>query len=93
MRAHDASGLGNLLTEDDSLFFSSAVSDHCAAIANMFNATGCCTDEHVVEACEDLVYLQCWPHLPRAVFPHTDRFMAASCRLLTAVRALLAAGF
>ena len=77
MRAHDANGLGSLLTVEDSLFFSSAVSDHCAAIANMFNATGCCTDEHVVEACEDLVYLQCWPHLSRAVFPHTDRFMAA----------------
>ena len=70
MRAHDASGVGNLLTVEDSLFFSSAVSDHCAAIANMFNATGDCTDEHVVEACGPGLPLVLATSVPRGVPTH-----------------------
>ena len=67
MPSFDPSGLGNLLGEGNMLRFSSAVSDHCQAIAMMFNATNDCDDEDIIEACENLVYLQCWPHLIRKV--------------------------
>ena len=39
MDPSDPCGLGHLLGEDNMLRFSSAVSDHCPAIAKMFNAT------------------------------------------------------
>ena len=70
MDPSDPCGLGNLLGEHDMLRFSSAVSDHCPAIAMMFNATNDCDDEAIVEACKDLVYLQCWPHIVRKVCLH-----------------------
>ena len=67
MDPSDPCGLGNLLGEHNMLRFSSAVSDHCPAIAMMFNATNDCDDEAIVAACKELVYLQCWPHIVRKV--------------------------
>ena len=67
MHGNHRSGLGELLSSDVELRFSSALSDHCPAIAAMFNSTGECTVPAIVRACENLVYLQCWPHLCRKV--------------------------
>ena len=69
MPAHHPSGLGGLLDPDDALVFSSAVSDHChgQTSANMFNASGECQDDEIIAACKGFVFLQCWPHLSRAV--------------------------
>ncbi len=78
-----------LLPEGQNLRFASALSDHAPGIASMFNALGNCEDAHIVEACKDLVYLQCWPHIAREV--HVVPIGTAHCSLLTAHCSLLTA--
>lgn len=33
----------------------------------MFNASGESHDEDIIDACANLVYLQCWPHISRNI--------------------------
>ena len=56
-----------MLPVDIEIVIATAVADHAASIANMFNATGDSPDEDLINATDTLVYLQCWAHVQRAV--------------------------